>query len=54
MEEKIERLKKLEQAEFELEMADRWEDEDYRIIREIREEIKEIKEILKNANIELG
>lgn len=46
MEEKLEKLKKLEQAEMELECQDRWEADDYRIIHEIRAEIKEIKEML--------
>lgn len=43
MENKTE-LEKLENRLFMLEMADRWEAEDYRIASELRAEIKRLKE----------
>lgn len=39
----MEELERLENALFVLEMADRWEAEDYRTANELREKIKKIK-----------
>ena len=44
-------LQRLENNLFMLEMADRWEQEDYRIAQELRDGIKIIKERIKNENI---
>lgn len=41
---KLGELEKLEGALFMLEMADRWEAEDYRIANELRDKIKKLKE----------
>ena len=39
----MEELEKLENALFILEMADRWEAEDYKVANELREKIKKVK-----------
>lgn len=40
------RLKELERSEFYIHMADFWDAEDKRILKEIEQEMKEIKEAL--------
>ena len=44
----MEELQKLKNRLFMLEMADRWEAEDYRIANELRAEIKNLERKIKN------
>ena len=51
MEDLEKELHELENSLFMLEMADKWDSEDYLIANQLRQKIKDIKEKLKNENI---
>lgn len=46
----MDKLKQLKDRLFMLEMADRWEAEDYKIANELRREIKELESSLNDKN----